>query len=110
MSRGKAYNRHISKTKALRKKKIAETVYHMCSPYYDNLHQFSKNKIHCSCPLCNQKTNLKKHGKYRSMGAWSGFSNKGKHYTHMDIQRIYSMRDEMEEYPSQVEGDALLTR
>ena len=21
-------------------------------PYYNNLNQYSKNKIHCSCPLC----------------------------------------------------------
>lgn len=110
MSRGRAYNRHISKTKAKRKKKIAETVYHMCGPYYDNLHQFSKNKIHCSCPLCSQKTNLKKHGKYRSMGAWSGFSERGKYYTHMDVKRICSMNEDMEEYSSSVEEGALLRR
>ena len=24
-------------------------------PYYDNIHQYSKNKIHCSCPLCSGK-------------------------------------------------------
>lgn len=23
--------------------------------YYDNLHQYSKNKIHCSCPMCRGK-------------------------------------------------------
>ena len=27
---------------------------------YDNLHQYSKNKIHCSCPMCRTKTNNKK--------------------------------------------------
>ena len=26
---------------------------------YDNLHQYSKNKIHCSCPICSAKTNNK---------------------------------------------------
>ncbi len=26
---------------------------------YDNLHQYSKNKIHCSCPMCSAKTNNK---------------------------------------------------
>lgn len=37
---------------AIRKRKIARAVYHSDKDYYDNLHQFSKNKIHCSCPDC----------------------------------------------------------
>ena len=37
---------------AIRKRKIARAVYHSDKDYYDNLHQFSKNKIHCSCPGC----------------------------------------------------------
>jgi len=28
-------------------------------PYYNNLHQYSKNKIHCSCPDCSPKTRNK---------------------------------------------------
>lgn len=24
--------------------------------WYNNLHQYSKNKIHCSCPMCNAKS------------------------------------------------------
>ena len=40
--------------KALRNKDIAEHVHG--SPWYDNVHQYSKNKIHCSCPLCAAKT------------------------------------------------------
>ena len=42
--------RKNSITKARRKQEIAETVYGWS--YYDNLHQYSKNKIHCSCNLC----------------------------------------------------------
>lgn len=38
---------------AIRKRKIAREVLNF--NYYDNLHQYSKNKIHCSCPLCRQK-------------------------------------------------------
>lgn len=30
-------------------------------PWYSNLHQYSKNKIHCSCPLC--AFNAKRHGR-----------------------------------------------
>ena len=39
---------------AIRKRKIARAVYHSDKDYYDNLHQFSKNKIHCSCPKCQE--------------------------------------------------------
>ena len=57
----RAYNRDVSRRKALRKKRIAEEVYWdgRNHPYYSNLHQYSKNKIHCSCPLCSQKSKNK---------------------------------------------------
>lgn len=60
-NRSRSFNRHMAITKALRKKKIAEEVYHdgKDHPYYDNLHQYSKNKIHCSCPMCSPKTRNK---------------------------------------------------
>ena len=46
----RAYNRDISKRKALRKRQIARNVNRWAnSDYYDSLHQYSKNKIHCSC-------------------------------------------------------------
>ena len=58
-----AYNREISRRKALRKRKLAKTIYHSWKDedfeYYNNLHQYSKNKIHCSCPMCSQKTKNK---------------------------------------------------
>ena len=53
----------MNRTKALRKKRIN---WYWAIPswssesvpiwYYDNLHQYSKNKIHCSCPMCRNKT------------------------------------------------------
>ena len=60
-SRSRAYNRDVSKRKALRKKRITEEVYYDSKehPYYNNLHQYSKNKIHCSCPMCSPKTRNK---------------------------------------------------
>ena len=60
-NRGRAYNRDVSRRKALRKKHISDHFW-MCAnnhPYYDNLHQYSKNKIHCSCPMCSQKSKNK---------------------------------------------------
>lgn len=29
-------------------------------PWYDNLHQYSKNKIHCSCAICRAKSYVEK--------------------------------------------------
>ena len=56
----RAYNRDISKRKALRKRQIARNVYRQDnSDYYDSLHQYSKNKIHCSCAQCSKKTRNK---------------------------------------------------
>ena len=66
----RAYNRDVSKRKALRKRRITQEVYWggKDHPYYDNLHQFSKNKIHCSCPMCSVKSKNK--GKRREK-AWN---------------------------------------
>ena len=56
----RAYNRDMSKRKALRKRQIARNVYRLDnSDYYDSLHQYSKNKIHCSCAYCSKKTRNK---------------------------------------------------
>ena len=56
-SNSRAYNRDVSKRKALRKRRITKEVYgDLTHPYYDNLHQYSKNKIHCSCPMCSAKS------------------------------------------------------
>ena len=60
-----AYNRDVSKRKALRKKRLIERLHPSWEQgYYDNLHQYSKNKIHCSCPICSTKTRNK--GKRRN--------------------------------------------
>ena len=49
--------------KAIRKRRIAKEIYPSISEdgneYYDNLHQYSKNKIHCSCGFCCAKTRNK---------------------------------------------------
>ena len=50
---------------ARRKRRIARQVYKAWHwreidwDYYDHLHQFSQNKIHCSCPMCSTKTRNK---------------------------------------------------
>lgn len=40
-----------------RKKKISENI--LGYEVFHHLHQYSKNKIHCSCPLCRAKTQRK---------------------------------------------------
>lgn len=45
---------HRSWTKARRKREIARMLGY--EPY-DNLHQYSKNKVTCNCPMCKAKTN-----------------------------------------------------
>ena len=50
-----AEKRHNDWRKAIRKRNITRS-WHLNQEYYDNLHQYSKNKIHCSCPLCRAKT------------------------------------------------------
>ena len=52
-----ALKRHNDWKKAIRKRNICLHEYGW--EYYDNLHQYSKNKIHCSCPICSSKTNDK---------------------------------------------------
>ena len=57
MSRTRSDRRFLDFLKARRKRKICLEVYWDHNDWYDNLHQYSKNKIHCSCPMCSRKTN-----------------------------------------------------
>ena len=53
---------------ALRKKRHERAGINFdASPWYDNLHQYSKNKIHCSCPMCSAKTRNKGNSKHKGM-------------------------------------------
>ena len=58
MERTRAENRFNSRRNALRKRRIDRQTQgrYSTTPYYDNLHQYSKNKVHCSCPLCRLKS------------------------------------------------------
>lgn len=66
--RNRAERRHYNWMKARRKRKIAKEIYRSFNneswEYYDNLHQYSKNKIHCSRPMCANKTNRKRRNWY----------------------------------------------
>ena len=85
MSSSRAYNRDVSRRKALRKRRITKEVYHE-EGYYDNLHQYSKNKIHCSCPECSAKTRNK--GKHRAKAR--GYE-KSINYKFSDLKKTTAM-------------------
>ena len=55
--RNTAEKRHNDWKKAIRKRRIdRERNPNDIHDWYDNLHQYSKNKIHCSCPICRGLT------------------------------------------------------
>ena len=67
--RTKAEKRHNDWKKAIRKKKIINAYGY---ELYDNLHEYSKNKIHCSCPMCSAKTkNKNRYAVYCPAHNWS---------------------------------------
>ena len=91
------YNRDISIRKAKRKRRIDrlhKTSYNNGEPvmWYNNLHQYSKNKIHCSCPNCNTKTRNKGSRRYRS-----GNYNPAIHYSASDLRKIVGMDEDLRE-------------
>ena len=89
-----AYKRDVSRRKALRKRSLARRIYwHSENDYYDNLHQFSKNKIHCSCPMCSTKTRNKGKRRYKS-GNYMRHLN----YKISELRRLIAMDEEVMEY------------
>lgn len=56
--RNRAERRHNDWTKAIRKRRITrERDPWSKFPWFAELHMYSKNKIHCSCPMCRCKSN-----------------------------------------------------
>ncbi len=56
--RDRSERRHNDWKKAIRKRRITRDRDPRDKiPWYTNLHRYSKNKIHCSCPLCRCKSN-----------------------------------------------------
>ena len=89
-----AYNRDVSRRKALRKRRISRYDYYYRveeKDYYDNLHQYSKNKVHCSCPLCSTKTRNKGRRDRKNY-------QRSINYKKSDLVKQMSMDSQMEEY------------
>lgn len=92
------YNRDVSIRKALRKRRLADRIYRCWHEddgwhYYNNLHQYSKNKIHCSCPACQTKTRNKGHRRYKA-----GNYNRNLNYKASELRRLLAMDEEEMEY------------
>lgn len=84
MPHTRAERRKNDYRKAQHKRYIVHHVYGLLEGWYDNLHQYSKNKVHCSCPLCAAKTNPKR-------------KRIGRGYTMQDQRRVDEMVFEEEE-------------
>ena len=89
-----AYNRDVSRRKALRKRRIIQEKDRDWE-YYDNLHQYSKNKIHCSCPYCNSKTRNKGSRRHNSP---TGNYQRSIHYKAADLRRVVEMDENLREH------------
>ena len=90
-----AYNRDVSRKKALRKRRISshyDWTRREGKDYYDNLHQYSKNKIHCSYPACQTKTRNKGHRRYRKGGYHRAIN-----YKRQDLVRMIEMDQDIAE-------------
>ena len=94
------YNRDMSIRKALRKRRISRYDYWYRveeKDYYDNLHQYSKNKVHCSCPSCQTKTRNKGHRRYKP-----GNYNRNLNYKASELRRLLAMDEEEMEYVGRI--------
>lgn len=73
----RAYNRDVTYRKAKRRQRLDRELSYGNYMLYDNLHQYSKNKIHCSCGMCMAKTRNKSprrrciHANYAPSINWS---------------------------------------
>lgn len=85
-------NRYYSYKKAKRAKRIdaARSSTFVEHPWYDNLHQYSKNKIHCSCPMCSSKTRNKGNRRKKS-----GNYSYSIYYKVSDLKKIYAMENDL---------------
>ena len=61
MSRTRAYTRKMRAKAIKRKKRIVSNWHWFENGYYPHDGMYSKNKIHCSCPLCKDKAYYGKH-------------------------------------------------
>lgn len=101
MYRKKDWRRYKDYIKAKRKRDIDKKLQHVFNDeygmhwwfWYDNLHQYSKNKIHCSCPMCSAKTRNKGKRRKKANGWYPSIN-----YTMMDLRRQAIMDADEKDY------------
>ena len=86
-----AYNREVSKRKAKNKWCKSKQI-HRGYEWFDNLHQYSKNKPYCSCPYCSMKTRNKGHRRYKA-----GNYCRAVNYDAKDAKKMMAMDFDLEE-------------
>jgi hypothetical protein len=92
MNRGD--RRDINRRKAQHKKYISDHFW-VCAnnhPYYDNLHQYSKNKVHCSCPMCSPKSKNKGKRRQNRKNYQPSYN-----WKHSDLKRLLALEDQIED-------------
>ena len=82
----RAYTRRMNWRKAIRKRRIVRQYGY---DFYDNLHQYSKNKIHCSCPMCKGNVD------------WGLYTNSEGRLKISDRRKLAGMREQMNEEPEE---------
>lgn len=82
-SGARSRSRKLNWKHALRKRTIARNI--LGGEYYPHLHQYSKNKIHCSCCMCSPRK------------GWGLNPNSPANYRISDQRKIQSMRKKLEE-------------
>lgn len=91
MDNDRGYRRKIDFIHALRKKnKSRAGLNYDSSEWYDNLHQYSKNKIHCSCSMCN-----------RRKGSVDAGNNCVKHYSFTDQRKIAAQSSQIYDFDAE---------
>lgn len=83
--RDRAYRRKKNFSKARRKKRICLDI--MGSDWYKHDGQYIKGKIHCSCPLCREKSKMK-NARYGNVH----------NYTHSDAMKLERDKLSLYEY------------
>lgn len=101
MKHSRKYLRDQDYRHAIRRRNLDRALSsYLFGDWYNNLHQYSKNKIHCSCGLCSCKTNgsrARRHG-VKTMEPAENWSMK-------DKKRIDEMEEQVEELEEDYDSD-----
>ena len=89
MQKDNGYYRYQHKKHALRHKNITRFVYKI-ENYFADFNKYDSFKIHCSCPMCSEKTNNKNRSGARG---WEPSKN----WSIADKRKLENMKDQVEE-------------